>query len=155
MTARYLFAFILILTFSGCMAPPQRMYSGPQLEPDKESKIRTQETGTVFWTYGIMLVDGKRTQSGFKNFVHGWVKEVTVLPGKHDIRLMFHMGGEYTGDFWVVTCPGKTYVAKFDNEYGFKMWFEDEETGKRVGGIEGSADEPKEKNVPCDGEKRL
>src|SRR6185295_4222485 len=135
MALRYLFLFILILFLFGCPPGPQRMYSGPRLEPAKESTIRVQDpTGDK--KLRIVLVDAKTTVGFFKRMFTGWAVEVKVPPGKHDVRLIFNAGlFQGWGDLWIVTCPGKTYIAKWLIQgYQGQMWFEEKETGKRVGG---------------------
>ena len=147
------------MCLSGCIPvpPTAKMYPGPQLDKNIESTIITT-TAARTWDelrIRIILVDGKSALNFFKAMYYGNATEVKVAPGKHDIRLSYSAGFQYIGDFWLVTCPGKTYIAKADAEYGVKMWIEDAETGKKVGGVKGSADEPKTKDVPCNlGEKK-
>jgi len=104
-----------------------------------------------------MSIDGENTLNFLKSMFYWPVTEIKVIPGKHDIRFKYKMEfGVSIAELWVVTCPGKSYFAKaVAAGAGSLIWIEDEETGKRVGGIKGSVDEPKDKNVPCDGEKRL
>jgi hypothetical protein len=131
------------------------MYSGPQLGPVEESTITTEVVaGDPAPALKISSVDGKKTVNFFERWFTGWATRVKVAPGKHDLHLIFHTGSWIkTGSLWVVTCPGKTYIARaryVDEDKETQMWIEDEETGKRVGGMKGSADEPKAKDAPCD-----
>jgi hypothetical protein len=145
---------VLVLFLSGCIPPQtQKMYSGPQLEPAKESTITTNDlTGNPVPGLRISSVDGKKTVNIFIRWMTGSATEVKVTPGKHDIGLLFNTGTSlHRQDLWLVACPGKTYDAKARyDENETQMWIEDPESGNRVGGIKGSADEPKGKNVLCD-----
>ena len=148
-----LFVCVLVLILSGCFPPKtQKMYSGSQLPPSKESTITTKgTTGEPVTGIRISSVDGEKTVNFFKRLFTGPATEVNVAPGKHDIGLLFNTGSSLkTKDLWLVACPGKTYFAKarFLDENDFQMWIEDKE-GNRVGGVKGSGDEPKGKNVSC------
>ena len=154
--SHYLFILLFVLSLSACTPSiPQKMYRGPQLEPSQESTITTKSlTGDPMPGLGISSVDGEMTITILKRWFTGSPAEVKVLPGKHDFRLIYNTGYSIrTADLWVVACPGKTYVAKVrqvDVGTEIRMWIEEEESGNRVGGIKGSPDEPKGKNVSCD-----
>ena len=152
--ANYLYMLVLVLFLSACMPPrPQRMYSGPQLELVKESTITTKgPTGNPMPGLRISSVDNEKTINFFQRWFTGPATEVTVTPGKHDIGLLFNTGASLRREnLWLVACPGKIYFAKarYLDENDFQMWIEDED-GNRVGGVKGSADEPKSENVSCD-----
>jgi len=129
------------------------MYSGPQLEPAKESTITTNDlTGNPAPGLRISSVDNEKTINFLQRLFTGPATEVIVMPGKHDIGLLFNTGASLRREnLWLVACPGKIYFAKarYVDENDFQMWIEDED-GNRVGGVRGSADEPKSKNVSCD-----
>lgn len=148
-----LYMLALVLFLSACVPPQtQRMYSGPQLAPSKESTITTNGlTGDPVPGVRISSVDGEKTVNIFIRWITGPATEVRVTPGKHDIGLLFNTGASLRREsLWFVACPGKIYFAKarYVNENDFQMWIEDED-GNRLGGVKGSADEPKSKNVSC------
>ena len=83
----------------------------------------------------------------FSQYRGDHVEEVLLPPGKH--RVMFHLDGKIGcgwGYRWFVAEPGKRYVARFEiNRLDFQVWLEEKETGKRVGGLVLSEDEPEPK----------
>jgi hypothetical protein len=150
----YLYMLVLVLLLSACIPPQtQTMYSGPPLEPAKESTITTNGlTGDPAPGLRISSVDGEKTVSLLIRWMTGPATEVRVTPGKHDIGLLFNTGASLRREnLWLIACPGKIYFAKarYVDENDFQMWIEDED-GNRIGGVKGSADEPKSKNVSCE-----
>ncbi len=145
---RYLFLCyvisVLLVTLSvcGCAVPGRKMYPGEEVSPDKRAVIRVEQQSSGKMSIG--LVD-KKLARGFFSIFDQFPEEVYVLPGKHNIivgvRFMFTHAG---ADLWVVAEPNETYVVKFlpigDR---VRIWIENERTGKPVGGITGSSDEPK------------
>ncbi len=116
------------------------MYPGEALMPNQHATIRgdTDSEGKI----GILKVDDKRTISYLRQ---DGASEVYVLPGKHRITVTLHYAFTHAlGELWLVAEPGGRYVVKeISKGLRAKAWIEDEETGKPVGGVAGSDDEPK------------
>jgi hypothetical protein len=95
----------------------------------------------------IVQIDG---ESAAKNpFVT--VKSVILAPGKHTIKTHWYLSmgrtsySSFSSEMWFVAEPGKTYIANYQELVPLSrinFWVEDESTGKTVGGIKGSIDEP-------------
>lgn len=131
-----------------------QMYEGPPLPPDQEVKLQgTPPRRTTFATvFGgntqtqmwIARVDGKSpvVQLGVINAA---TASVRLTPGKHTVRIRWrHRNYTAEGDVWFVGDPGRTYYtrAREAGDGTVQLWIVDD-TGKRVGGIPGSADEPR------------
>lgn len=75
------------------------------------------------------------------------VSEVLLRPGKH--RVLLHAKGKLGCGWayqWFVAEPGKRYIAKFKfDRLLYKVWIEDVTSGKPVGGLVLSIDEPEPK----------
>ena len=145
-------ATLLVVVFvislcDGCAAPSVQMYDGPALTTDKQAvvKVAKRNRTTLRGTLGIVRVDGSMTVNTAEYLINPkWAASVTVLPGKHTILVKRESAMFYSiGEFWFVAEPSKEYVVNADDRgYGVRMWIEDETTGKPVGGILGSQDEP-------------
>jgi len=113
------------------------MYPGEALEAGKQAIIRSDnETGDHI---GIFKVDNKiTTLSPIR------AREVSVLPGKHTIFVIVEYPFSHaSGSLWLIAEPGGRYIVKESSDWRrVTMWIEDEKTGKKVGGITGSDDEP-------------
>jgi hypothetical protein len=83
-----------------------------------------------------------------------YVNEIWLLPGKHTVNFTYWRQmepGPALARLWFVAQPGKTYIGMYSPEQGIensrdttiRFWIEEAESHKRVGGIEGSLDEPK------------
>jgi hypothetical protein len=138
---KYLRTYVFIIlwscfAFTGCTTHVQ-MYPGEALEAGKQAIIRSDnETGDHI---GIFKVDNKiTTLSPIR------AREVSVLPGKHTIFVLVEYPFSHaSGSLWLVAEPGGRYIVKESSDWRrVTMWIEDEKTGKKVGGITGSDDEP-------------
>ena len=148
-------ATVLILTLAsacvGCAASTVQMYSGPGKAPTEHAVVHVASPEPA-GRLEIMAVDGKKTTNffGFMFNNNHFPGAATVLPGKHNIRVICTTKGSFWAgsdkayvDLWWVADVGGTYVVKARFEgYSVLTWIEDERTGTTVGGITGSADEP-------------
>jgi len=142
---------ILVITIlslalvSGCAAPKVKMYPGNEVEESQRAVIKAdkQFSGRI----DIYSVDGKKTSNYFATLAHGGnaAVEVYVLPGKHNITAQVRYLVSYAFvEMWLVAEAGESYVIKARSEgFSVTMWIENERTGKPVGGIKGSDDEPR------------
>jgi hypothetical protein len=143
----YLLIFLTTCSVSSCATGPYKAYSGEDLPSSKVSKIK-------FTVYRSHPLFGALESAGIQQIDNTIVfvaddpsTEVHVLPGKHDIDAYYATSGGMTiarASLWLVTEPGKIYVVKGKDVGGGKarVWIEEAETGKIVGGIKGSEDEP-------------
>jgi hypothetical protein len=139
--SRYLFvsALLVALTNSGCVSGVKKMYEGPEVSPDKRAVIKRDRNSDG--QISIFDVDNKKTYP----LINICPEEVYVLPGKHNIgvAVSFWYGGA-AANLWLVAEANETYVVKSKSKgEGVLIWIENERTGKPVGGIKGSSDEPK------------
>jgi len=140
---------ILLLALAGCAAPVVKMYDGPVLAPSQQVILRVDQRGRTFAgeRVDIQQVDEKSTLSfgeGILSSSSG-AQAVYMLPGKHTVQLRYRgPGAAVTAHLWLVGEAGGSYLIKAGQTGdGLKVWIEDEKTGKPVGGVRGSADEPK------------
>lgn len=138
-----------LLLLAACAAPVAQMYEGPTLPPDKQVVLRVEQRGRTFAgeRVDIQLVDDKRTLSTGEGILSSssGAQAVYLLPGKHTVRLRYRgPGAAVTSNLWFVGEPGGSYLVRGAQVGdGVQVWIEDEKTGSRVGGVRGSADEPK------------
>ena len=143
-------ALILLISFVTSCGGSKQKYVTPKLPKSQIATIKNLSTkdllGESKGTY-VEEIDGKNVKGS--DFFKNYPTEVYVLPGKHDLKLMWR-GVTLTADLvlWLVAEPGKTYVAK--GIYNGKtqrvhFFIIDEETGIEVGGVKGSDDEPTSK----------
>jgi len=123
----------------------ERRYIPPDAswEPGQPATVpvRPEDEWEYEYEVRITTIDDKGT---------AWVWEglgadsAFVLPGKHRVRLDYSKHRLHaSANLWLVCEPGDTYVAKVRSVgYRIRFWFEDKRTGKVVGGIVGSSDEP-------------
>lgn len=97
----------------------------------------------------VQTIDGKAPIVDLGVLERG-ARTVYMLPGKHTIGMQWteHRGTRVwraKGEAWFVGEAGRTYriVAERVAYDAIQFWIEDEKTGARVGGIPGSADEPR------------
>lgn len=140
---------VLLLALAACAAPVAQMYDGPTLAPSQHVVLRSEARGRTFVgeRVDIQLVDDKptlKTAEGILSSSSG-AQAVYLLPGKHTLRLRYRgPGAAVTANLWFVGEAGNSYLVKAGQTGdGLKVWIEDEKTGKPVGGVRGSADEPK------------
>jgi hypothetical protein len=141
---------VLLLALAGCVAAPvTQMYPGPTLATSQHAIVRVDLRGRAFASQRVDIeqVDDKPTLStgeGIFSSASG-ASAVYVLPGKHHLRLRYRgPGTAVRANLWFVGEAGGSYLAKVDQlGDGVRIWLEDERTGKPVGGVRGSADEPK------------
>jgi hypothetical protein len=111
--------------------------------------LRVDQRGRTFAgeRVDIQLVDDKRTLGTGEGILSSssGAQAVYLLPGKHTARLRYRgPGAAVTTNLWFVGEAGGSYVVKAGQVGdGLKVWIEDEKTGTPVGGVRGSADEPK------------
>ena len=138
-----------LLALAGCAAPVVQMYEGPTLAPSQQVIVRAESRGRTFVgeRIDIQQVDDKptlKTAEGIMSSSSG-AQAVYLLPGKHTLRLRYRgPGAAVTANLWLVGEAGNSYLVKGGQTGdGLKVWIEDEKTGKPVGGVRSSADEPK------------
>jgi len=138
---------LVALAVSGCASTKVKMYPGKEVASNQQATIRTGPLSSSLTTMQIVRVDGKDTADFFAFLFHGGQRagEVYVLPGKHNILVEMHLAFTYAmADLWLVAEPGETYVIKYLSKgYRVRIWIENERTGRPVGGVTGSDDEPK------------
>ena len=142
--------FLSILALAGCVpAPVAQVYPGPTLAPSQHVIVRVDLRGRAFASQRIDIeqVDDKptlATAEGIMSSSSG-AQAVYMLPGKHTVRLRYRgPGAAVTANLWFVGEAGNSYLIKAGQTGdGLKVWIEDEKTGKPVGGVRGSPDEPK------------
>jgi hypothetical protein len=140
----------LVLALAGCAAPVVQMYEGPTLAPSQQVLVRVDQRGRTMASERVDIeqVDGKRTLGvgeGILSTATG-AQAVYMLPGKHTLQLRYRGPGgvRVTAHLWLVAEAGGSYLVKAaQTGDGAKIWIEDEKTGKPVGGVRGSPDEPK------------
>jgi hypothetical protein len=140
----------LVLALAGCAAPVVQMYEGPTLAPSQQVLVRVDQRGRTMASERVDIeqVDGKRTLGvgeGILSTATG-AQAVYMLPGKHTLQLRYRGPGgvRVTAHLWLVAEAGGAYLVKAaQTGDGAKIWIEDEKTGKPVGGVRGSPDEPK------------
>jgi hypothetical protein len=108
-----------------------------------------EELKEDFSKIGISKVDDEWVFKYITTFsTSDLVSEVYVLPGKHRIVTSmaihhFLFTSHARSNLWLVAEPGGKYVVKTVLKgRRVQMWIENERTGKPVGGIVGSDDEP-------------
>lgn len=139
-----------LLALAGCVAAPvTQMYPGPTLGASQQVLVQANLRGRAFASQRVDIeqVDDKPTLStgeGIFSSASG-ASAVYVLPGKHHLRLRYRgPGTAVTANLWLVGEAGGSYLVRVEQMGdGVRIWLEDEKTGKPVGGVRGSADEPK------------
>lgn len=140
----------LVLALASCAAPVVQMYEGPTLAPSQQVLVRVDQRGRTMASERVDIeqVDDKRTLGvgeGILSTATG-AQAVYTLPGKHTLRLRYRGPGgvRVTANLWLVAEAGGSYLVKAaQTGDGAKIWIEDEKTGRPVGGVRGSPDEPK------------
>ena len=143
-------AIALVLALGACAAPVVQVYDGPTLAPSQQVIVRVDQRGRTMASERVDIeqVDDKRTLGfgeGILSVATG-AQAVYMLPGKHTLRLRYRGPGNVrvTANLWLVAEAGASYLVKATQTGdGAKIWIEDEKTGQPVGGVRGSADEPK------------
>ena len=137
---------IAIGFLTGCATPD--LYQPPTGNQAELARIRNSDK----W-FTVVNVDDKMTLTTMQ-FILGHYPDMLVLtPGKHHIRAVasiVYKGGAVEHPFspwlWLVAKPGNDYLLKAElktnNTITIRFWLEDSVTGKEVGGIAGSDDEP-------------
>ena len=140
---------VLTLALTSCAAPVVQLYEGPTLAPSQQVVVRVEQRGRTFVNerVDIEAVDDKRALSIPDEILSSsrGAQAVYMLPGKHTLRLRYRGPGTTAiANLWLVGEAGGSYLVKgAQTGEGVKIWIEDEKTGKPVGGVRGSADEPK------------
>ena len=138
-----------LLLLASCAAPVAKMYDGPMLAPSEQVIVRVESRGRTFASerVDIQAVDDKQTLSMGEGIISSssGAEAVYMLPGKHTLRLRYRgKGAAVTANLWFVGEKGASYLVRATQTGdGVKVWIEDEKSGKAVGGVRGSADEPK------------
>lgn len=151
------FWMLPVLLTSSCMSiPPYRAYKDKGLSSNQVAVIVCQKiTGSdrqgSLYRVVIDRVDGR--------LAHPWwwlagQSRVSVLPGKHTLRLVTRTGGGWRSPssppagsakctLWIMAEAGRTYTVRSEqvDARHIRMWLEDEH-GRLVGGIQGGTDEP-------------
>lgn len=137
--------FQLILTsIFGC-ATPARMYSGEAL-PNTKTAVISGNPNITF-----LRVDKKTfyfTPCLSTIIFTPVLKSVEVLPGKHNLRVIYK-SSKAEAEISLVAVEGHRYAIKSEDVSTFlskiRFWVEDEATGKPVGEVKSTDDEPKSK----------
>jgi len=148
---RHAWCLLLALLLPAAAMAKQKTYKGYEgADPASDQLVHlkvTQESDRrfLFSRRGLSVasIDGKHTGHFMQRAIV--VDDVLLKPGKHRIRyLATTLNSSFAFlDLWFVAEPGKTYASRADFDWGgVRIWIEDVQTGKRVGGIVGSADEP-------------
>lgn len=137
---------IAIGFLTGCATPD--LYQPPAGNNAELARIRNSDKWVT-----VLNVDDKMTLTTMQ-FLRSNYPDMTVLtPGKHHIRavtVISYKGGRVDHPFspwlWLVAEPGKDYMLKRElgtnNPITVRFWLEDPVSGKEVGGLAGSDDEP-------------
>ena len=137
---------IAISLLTGCATPD--LYQPPTGNHAELARIRNSDKWCT-----VLNVDGKITVSTMQ-FLRGKFPDPIVLtPGKHHIRAqatIAYEGGRVDHSLspwlWLVAEPGKDYILKGEHGTNYpitiRFWIEDPISGKEVGGLAGSDDEP-------------
>jgi hypothetical protein len=125
------------LLFAGCAARDLQTYEGPAQSEDAVITIpREPENGSVVALIAMDHVTAA-SMAGVKSW--GKVESLRVLPGTHDFRLHWTKS-EWQSDYalCLFAKPRHRYTVRAESEgYRLRSWFEDEQTGQRVGGVSG------------------
>lgn len=99
----------------------------------------------------ILRVDG--TSARRHDYGLDYVNEIWLLPGKHSVGLRYSRNAAHAqADLWFVAEAGKSYVGKYEQRgMRVRIWLEEADTGRRVGGVAGSPNEPGDEGVPLSG----
>ena len=150
-----LIVVILSLSTLGCSSKA-RMYKGEQVDSSKQAVIRVYAPTKEELAYipdeelyerkgNIRIIKVDNTFTTYLFILY--IREVSVLPGKHLLFLRESWRGglwEAYANLWLVAEPGEVYIIKtVAQNMRVKTWIEKERTGEIVGGIVGSDDEPK------------
>lgn len=146
---------IALVTFltTACVAPHVKMYEGSDLIKNEAVAVIKSNEALV----GIVSVDGRSTMGFFelwgRNMIDGTAtrketkhaRSVEVAPGKRTLAVQYDGYGVYArGHLWLLAEAGQTYTLNSVlGDRTVRFWIVDNATGRRVGGIEGSDDEPK------------
>lgn len=127
-----------MLLTTGCSQSILRMdVDGLQL--NEISTIKTQNEN-IF----IVTVDGEKSASLLTYMVSNWANEAHIKPGSHQFNILYKKGRiESKYMYNLKTEAGHTYLLK--SHVGYKnafIWFKDLTTGKLVGDIQSSVNEP-------------
>jgi hypothetical protein len=140
---------LCLLTLAACAAPVAKLYDGPMRASAEHVILRVDQRGRTFAgeRVDIQQVDEKKTLDfgeGILSSSSG-AQAVYMLPGKHTVQLRYRgPGSAVTANLWFVGEAGGSYLVKAGQTGdGLKVWIEDEKSGKPVGGVRGSPDEPK------------
>ena len=140
---------VLLFALAGCAAPVVQMYEGGARSPSEVVLVRVESRGRTFVSerVDIQQVDDKPTLGTGEGILSSssGAQAVYMLPGKHTLQLRYRgPGAAVTAHLWFVGEAGSSYLVKAGQTGdGLKVWLEDEKTGKPVGGVRGSGDEPK------------
>ncbi len=136
----YLAIAICCLITAGCIQPSVKM----QVEGLSAKQISTIKSADN--KVSIVGVDGEKSV-GFMEFIlHDgqWAGEASLRPGKHRLNILYddgHIKSQYL--YALNTQAGSTYTINYQivNRSAF-LWFEDSATGKTVGKVVASMNEP-------------
>jgi len=128
----------LAVTLVGC-ATTQSLYRPPEGTLGSLALLKTSEQPLV-----IFMVDGLPTMTQMQWAFYKYPPQVVVTPAKHTVRVMYVMHSASSRmDLWFIAEKGAHYILKQETANSkLRFWIEDFATGKEVGGIVGSDDEP-------------
>lgn len=147
--------YILISTVTpivlGCATvPPYKAYQGEK-KPSELAVIQcdSEHTSNMFVALDerlyISKIDGKSTF----NLMHAlsanqeYPEQASVEPGRRYLELRYQGRGYAKMDLWLDAEAGKIYIVRKKAGGGkVRLWIEEKETGKVVGGIRGGEPEP-------------
>lgn len=141
---------VLFLT-AGC-EPPALKHCYPGLQRPTSELALIKSTGLrddlfqkrIYGSF-VTAIDGKSSAG----FLQNHPESLYVTPGKHVLDIYYNDVVHFAkGELWLVAEPGKTYLLiTIKKGYGCIFFFQEEDSGKTVGGIKGSVDEPPDKPI--------
>lgn len=105
-----------------------------------------QKAPSIFSKGSVALtrIDGKSPSHA--NLLFRYRGPIRIAPGKHTLQLSYMVAGVGSGstELWFVAAPAASYNVRGDAVGDrFRLWIEEAQTGRTVGGQVGSADEPR------------
>ena len=135
-----LLSILIIITISSCS-----VYQRPNIPSEQLATLMLeQKEGGILpaGSVAIKKIDGMKPSSSTWILRHR--SPLEIAPGKHTLDLDYIFGTS-SGDMslWFIAEPGIKYIVRGKvTGYKFLLWVEEFDSGKVVGGLKGSADEP-------------
>ncbi len=149
LTGRLLFLLLSAGFLAGCATTGAYRPAGVSTS-DRQAVIQGDvcQSGFARQYVRIAEVDGEKTASIWSCMLlanNAYPRIAYLEPGKHNLVVAcYQYPSHYTMNLWFVAEPDKEYIIRQRAVgYDVRMWIEEKETGTAVGGIVGSADEPR------------